>query len=336
MEFIPILLGVVIAGYFIGSRLRVHKDKMQWLSPLISVIVAVLLFVLGFRLGSNEEVFSKLGTIGIKAFILAVGGVTGSVLCVFIIRKIVGIDRKGDLISGSPKEHRTDSDDSKTDTSDGNKDTGGGESFKMTVKTLVSLAAGMLAGFFLTKDYSPVEDAVESFVGVSGTVLLTILYTLLVFVGIEIGLEGTVVQKFKMVGWRIVLFPVGVMAGTLIVMVILSMFIDYSVTETLAVGSGFGWFSLAPVLIAEYSAEVSALSLLYCVMRDVLGFIFIPVIARTIGYVETIAPPGASAMDVSLPIVERATNADIAVYSFVSGAIVSILVPVLVPLFIAL
>ena len=333
MEFIPILLGVVLAGYFVGSRIRGYRNKMQWLSPLISVIVVLLLFVLGSRLGSNEEVFSRLGTIGINALILAVGGVAGSVLFVFLIRIFVGIDKKGDIATYQPKYRKSESKENIAENGEKEK---GGESFRMTVKTLVSLALGMLAGFFLTKDSSPVADAANSFMGVSGTVLLTILYTLLFFVGIEIGLEGTVVKKFKMVGWRIFLFPVGVMAGTLVVMIIMSMFMDYSTTETLAVGSGFGWFSLAPVLIAEYSAEISALSLLYCVMRDVLGFIFIPVIARKIGYVEAIAPPGASAMDVSLPIVERATNADIAVYSFVSGAIISIMVPVLVPLFIAM
>ena len=44
--------------------------------------------------------------------------------------------------------------------------------------------------------------------------------------------------------------------------------------------------------------------------------------------------PGAAAMDVCLPIVEKATRSDIAVYSFVSGVILSILVPVLVPVII--
>ena len=97
MELIPILLGIVVAGYFIGSKVRAHKDRMGWLSPLISIIVVVLLFVLGARLGSNEEVFSQLGTIGIRSFILAVGGVAGSVLLVYIVRKIVGIDSKGDF-----------------------------------------------------------------------------------------------------------------------------------------------------------------------------------------------------------------------------------------------
>lgn len=58
----------------------------------------------------------------------------------------------------------------------------------------------------------------------------------------------------------------------------------------------------------------------------------IPVVAKKIGYIETTGMPGAAAMDVCLPIVEKSTRSDIAVYSFVSGVTLSILVPVLVPL----
>ena len=44
--------------------------------------------------------------------------------------------------------------------------------------------------------------------------------------------------------------------------------------------------------------------------------------------------PGSAAMDVCLPIVEKSTRSDIAVYSFVSGVILSTAVPILVPLII--
>jgi len=40
-------------------------------------------------------------------------------------------------------------------------------------------------------------------------------------------------------------------------------------------------------------------------------------------------------MDVCLPIVEKATSGEIAVYSFISGLILSALVPVLVPIIIS-
>ena len=61
----------------------------------------------------------------------------------------------------------------------------------------------------------------------------------------------------------------------------------------------------------------------------------IPIVAKKIGYIETCSLPGAAAMDVCLPIVEKATDSQTAVYSFVMGVVLSIAVPVLVPLFIA-
>ena len=57
---------------------------------------------------------------------------------------------------------------------------------------------------------------------------------------------------------------------------------------------------------------------------------------KKIGYVETVSLPAAAAMDVCLPIVERVTDSDVAVYSFVSGVIISASVPVFIPIFLAL
>ena len=68
------------------------------------------------------------------------------------------------------------------------------------------------------------------------------------------------------------------------------------------------------------------------VMRELLGILLIPIIAKKIGYIETVSLPGAAAMDVCLPVVEKATRGDIAVYSFISGVVLSIAVPILVGL----
>lgn len=58
----------------------------------------------------------------------------------------------------------------------------------------------------------------------------------------------------------------------------------------------------------------------------------IPLVARRAGYLEAMAVAGCSSMDVCLPIIERSTRGDIAMYAFISGVIQSMAVPVLVPL----
>ena len=76
------------------------------------------------------------------------------------------------------------------------------------------------------------------------------------------------------------------------------------------------------------------MAFLHNVMRELFSILFIPLVAKKIGYIETTGMPGAAAMDVCLPIVEKSTRSDIAVYSFVSGVILSTAVPIMVPLII--
>ncbi|MEG0291974.1 MAG: lysine exporter LysO family protein [Anaerovoracaceae bacterium] len=193
----------------------------------------------------------------------------------------------------------------------------------MTKMVIITVIAGMFSGYF----FMP-----ESVMGISENILIVGLCILLFFVGIDIGHQGTVVQNFKKVGFRVIIFPIAVIIGTMAGAAVGALFLPVTLRESLAVGAGFGWYSLAPVILTKYSAELSAISFMHNVFREVLGIMLIPIVAKRIGYIETTSLPGAAAMDVCLPIVERATNADIAVYSFVSGVVLSFAVPILVPL----
>ena len=156
---------------------------------------------------------------------------------------------------------------------------------------------------------------------------------LLFFVGLDMGLEGTVFTQIKTVGFRVLVIPVAVIGGSLLGAVVCGIILPLSMKEALAIGSGLGWYSLAPGIIIDHGLVVaSAISFLHNIMREVLSFVLIPIVAKKIGYIETVALPGAAAMDVCLPIVERQTRSDIAIFSFVSGLVASFVVPVLVPL----
>ena len=66
------------------------------------------------------------------------------------------------------------------------------------------------------------------------------------------------------------------------------------------------------------------------------AFLLIPFVAKHVGFVECAALPGAAAMDTVLPVVVGATHERITLYSFASGVVLSLLVPVLVPAIVAL
>lgn len=203
----------------------------------------------------------------------------------------------------------------------------------MTVMIVIAVAAGMLIGYFVIRRVF--ADNMESFESMAGLGIKIGLCLLLIFVGIDLGLDGTVIENFRRVGIRILAFPAVVVIGTLLGAGISGTLMGLNLRESLAVGAGFGWYTLAPGIIMEAGyITASAVAFLHNVMRELFSILFIPLVAQKIGYIETTGMPGAAAMDVCLPIVEKSTRSDIAVYSFVSGVILSILVPVLVPVII--
>ena len=319
MDVLILYLGMAVIGYFIGAAFKKRNIVLKHAGKVQTVAITALVFVMGSRIGSDEEIVKSLDTIGITAFVMTVFILAGSVLAVLITRKIFGFDRYGNLVKKTAKDEE---ETVKTDGAAGEKDKAPEKvDHTMTICIVVSVVIGIIAGHLVMP---------QAFIDAAGTMIVVGLCILLLFVGIDIGLEGTIIGNFKRAGWRIFVFPVAIIAGTCAGALVCSLFMPVSIKDALCIGSGFGWYTLAPAMLAEYSVEVSAISFMHNVMRELFGILLIPVIARKIGYIETVSLPGAAAMDVCLPIVEKSTRSDIAVYSFISGAILSAAVPVMV------
>lgn len=196
----------------------------------------------------------------------------------------------------------------------------------MTLKILFSVAFGITTGRFLSS-YS---------IGFLGTLMDIGLCALLFFVGIDIGKNKDIFNQMKDIGIKAISTPLLIAAGSIIGSIVAGIFLGYSMNESAAIGSGFGWYSLSAIIIAPYSSQLSALSFITNVSREIIAIICIPLVAKYIGYTEAIAPAGATAMDTVLPIISKATDGKTAVISFITGLILSVLVPILVPFFIAL
>ena len=89
-------------------------------------------------------------------------------------------------------------------------------------------------------------------------------------------------------------------------------------------------------MLIDYSSELSALAFISNVTREIIAILLIPIIAKHIGFVESIAPAGATAMDTSLPVVSKSTDSTTVIISFITGMVLSFAVPILVPIMINL
>ena len=86
---------------------------------------------------------------------------------------------------------------------------------------------------------------------------------------------------------------------------------------------------------AGYEAA-GAISFMHNLMRELFAIVFVPIIAKRFGYVEALGIPASVGMDVCLPLVEQSTTGTTTVYSFITGFMLSMSVPFLVPFFLAL
>lgn len=338
MADLALYLGHAVLGYIVGYFVREKKDKLEWRSKVSTIAIIVMVFSMGMRMGANDEVIDNLSSIGLYSLLITVIIFTFSLTATSLTRRALGLDslgylRKKGQNNGKSSVTSSEISDKNQMITESEIDSAEEKEKKldsMTIMVIMAVLLGGIIAYFLSQ--GTISDF-EKFDHIMGLMITIGLCILLLFVGIDMGLEGTVFAQIKTVGFRVLVIPVAVIGGSLLGAVVCGIILPLSMKEALAIGSGLGWYSLAPGIIIDHGFVVaSAISFLHNIMREVLSFVLIPVVAKKIGYIETVALPGAAAMDVCLPIVERQTRSDIAIFSFVSGLVASFVVPVLVPL----
>ncbi|WP_206460731.1 lysine exporter LysO family protein [Anaerovorax sp. IOR16] len=191
----------------------------------------------------------------------------------------------------------------------------------MSKTIILSVSVGILAGYFFVPD---------SWVFFCEYLIKGGLCVILFLVGLDIGRQESIWKEIRKVGFRVFLFPLAIIVGTLTFGALSGLLLPMTIQETVGVAAGLGWYSLAPMMLAEYSATLSATAFLANVFREIGGIVLVALVADKVGFIECIALSGSSAMDTCLPAIVSATNDRIAIYAIVSGVIVTIFIPFLI------
>lgn len=88
-------LGLMGLGVFIGSKKMSSEKEYAWIGKIQFVALIILIAALGIQIGSDDKVVSSMKEIGVSAFVIAAFSMTGSVLCVYIVRKWIGLNKEG-------------------------------------------------------------------------------------------------------------------------------------------------------------------------------------------------------------------------------------------------
>jgi uncharacterized membrane protein YbjE (DUF340 family) len=174
---------------------------------------------------------------------------------------------------------------------------------------------GVIPEFLVANDYS-----------------MYVLYILMFLVGVSIGSDLESLKVLYKEGFRIVFVPTAIIMGTLAGSAIISVLLpELSFRESMAVGSGFGYYSLSSIFISQiHSEELGVIALIANISREIITLLLAPIMVIYSGKLAPIASGGATSMDTTLPIIVRYSGKEYAVIAIFSGVLLTLLVPFLV------
>ncbi len=193
-----------------------------------------------------------------------------------------------------------------------------------SAKLILVVGGGLIVGVMLGFDLSWVDTASE-----------WILFLLLFFIGIQLRNSGLTLKQILLNKHGMIIACV-IVATSLIGGVIASFILDISIYQGLAMASGFGWYSLAGILMGDAFGPVfGGASFMIELLRELISLVLIPMFigrkpCTSIGYA------GATAMDFTLPVIQTTGGVRCVPVAIVSGFILSLLVPILMLFFVSL
>lgn len=305
------LAGGLIAGWCLRCR------RFAWTGRLSVFLIWLLLFLLGLEAGGNRMVMQSLPSLGLEAFGVAVACAAGSCAAAWLlwmlIRKRGAPDRKSTQEeSGSWKDGAV-------------KNGTGLRAVADSIVIVAFFAAGILCGLYGLLPFDVTETGIAVYA----------LYALIFVVGFSIGNSPDVIGSFRRLSPGLALLPLCTVIGTLAASALMGLLLPHrSVQETMAVGSGFAYYSLSSIIITEYKgAELGTVALVANIVREFITLLAAPLLARWFGPLAPIAAGGATTADVTLPIITNTCGERYAVLSIYHGFVVDFSVPFLVTFF---
>ncbi len=346
------VLAAMITGIGAGIVLRRRPDgfgKTLRVAEVLSAwVVRLLLFMLGWGIGRDSELMASIPEVGLRALVLAAATVVGSVVVSGLMAggRVFGAAEPVEAAApegiaapvgaAAPEEAAAPvgataheeaaalEAQGRTALSAGGNLKGGGirAALRGSAAAVAALGLGVLCGLVLPELFGGYDPAPA------------VLYLLMFLVGVSAGSDASLVQILRGQGWRMMLLPLGVILGTAAgCLGAAVIWRELPLREALAVGAGFGYYSLSSLILRELSGEYwASVALLSNLFREILTLITAPLLVRLAGPAAPAAAGGATSMDTTLGVIVQSSGKNWAVPALFSGVTLTILTPVAVSL----
>lgn len=293
------IFAIMATAVVLGWLLRHRAIPGKALSRVISIVVLLMMMLIGVEMGTSPSVVTALGGIVTDAALLCLGSVCGTIAMAWLVNRYIlksKNDKHGSRVNSS------------------------NHTFSLLIVSVFIL--GVLLGY----------NSLLPFVGAETS--MWALYLLMALVGFSIGSDTASLRAIASQPLRVIFVPLATIIGTYIGVLMISPLISLKLTDCMAVGSGFGYYSLSSVLLSELrTVQIGAIALLVNVLRELFTVVFAPVLVRHFSALSLICCGGATTMDVTLPIIINYCGGSFIGVAIFHGIIVDLCVPFLVTLF---
>lgn len=297
-----VLLISLAIGLIIGYSNIINKNVQPLITKLFNIIFLAMLTLLGYKMFVSDEVTKNIGNIGLLAITFSVFICFCSVLITtFLIQLLQPIHSK--KVDKNIKANVN-------------------FDLKEAVIPVMAIIIGSIIGLV-----SP------NMVINHDRWIYWLMLSLIFGIGIDIGQSREELRLIKKIGWLGVIVPTGALIGSIIGSLLFGVFAGISPIVSMAIGAGSGFYSVtAPLVTQVAGAQYGALALITNFLRETFTITLLPIVALHFRHPALVTVGGATTMDTTLPVIARSLGSKTAMIGLVQGIILSLLVPVLVPI----
>lgn len=295
-EGLLIVLAPMCFGYLVKTQ---NAALLQRINQIVMVLLYAILFIMGVSLGHLDDLTRTLPRIGISALTFAVIIQLCNLMGLIIYDKRVPLPLKR-LGKDLPSRGRLLLD-----------------SAKLCSMVLLGFVVGLFTKQWLAFPFSTSTYA---------------LVLLIFFVGIQLRNNG-IALKEVLFNKRGLYTGIIFIFTSLIGGVISAYVLHLPITQGLAIASGFGWYSLSSVVINDAWGPVfGSIAFFNDLSREILSLFVIPFFM--FNYRSTaVGMAGATALDCTLPIIQRSGGIEVVPLAISFGFITNIVPPILLVFF---
>lgn len=291
---------IVLVPMFLGYLIKIkNRQILHFVNQSVMLLLYAILFVMGLSLGQLDDLAAKLPIIGISAFTFAVITQSCNILGLVAYDKLYPSPLK-QLGHDMPPRWKLLLD---------------------SLKLCSMVLFGFLFGYF-TKGSVSLPFSASTYV----------LIALIFLVGIQLRNNG--------ISLREVLFNKrGIYTGLIMIVtsliggIIAAFILKLPITQGLALASGLGWYSLSSVVLNDAWGPVfGSIAFFNDLSREIVSLFVIPFFM--FNYRSTaVGLAGATALDCTLPIIQRAGGLEVVPLAISFGFVTNIAPPILLVFF---